>query len=109
MDFWVTLVHCIRLTVANHLFLLLRILPLLCCIHQPVDEVSDGLTWAIWEGRLEDVAFLFNTGVEVNRKDQVRSTFRCHHTQCKGFLFEFNWVVGEKPEQAMQSSTELVL
>ena len=88
---------------------------LLYCVHQPVDEVSEGLTWAIWEGCLEDVAFLFNTGVEVNRKDQVRSTFRCHHI----------WIVVDcnvnstvngytehcrgKPEQAMQSSTELVL
>ena len=41
-------------------------------IHQPVDELSEGLIWASGEGCLEDVIFLLSTGVEVNSRGQVR-------------------------------------
>ena len=40
--------------------------------HQHVDELSEGLIWASWEGCLEDVIFLLSTGVEVNTRGQVR-------------------------------------
>ena len=40
--------------------------------YQHVDEQSEGLVWASWEGCLEDVVFLLSTGVEVNSRSQVR-------------------------------------
>ena len=56
-------------------------------IHQPVDELSEGLIWASREGCLEDVVFLLTTGVEVNSRGQVRLRMSLSGGMSNGAIF----------------------